>query len=87
MDFPSGGEWYFAWQVFLVLCAIGLVLVVLGLGGLLSLKCPKCRGRLRGEKKVVRPAEPGQPGLGVVTYTCARCGFVDTREFVIRWQR
>ena len=84
MTSPSGGEWYFAWQVFLGLSALGALLIILGLTGLLSLKCPRCRGRLRGEKRVIEPAAPGRPGRGVITYTCARCGFVDTREFAVR---
>ena len=87
MTYPSGGEWYFAWQVFLGLSAVGAVLIVLGLTGLLSLKCPKCRGKLRGEKTIKDPAAPGRPGRGVVTYTCARCGFVDTKEFTVRVRR
>ena len=83
MVLPSGGEWFFAWQVFLVLSAIGLAMVLLGLTGLLSLKCPRCRAKLRGEKKLTVPPGPGRPGQGVITYTCARCGFVDTKAYTV----
>ncbi|HHY95754.1 MAG TPA: hypothetical protein GX513_12225, partial [Firmicutes bacterium] len=64
---------------FLVFLLVGAV-VVAGVMKARGPRCPSCHSRLTVREKVLVPAAIGAAGLGLVIYTCRKCGYHHEKE-------
>jgi uncharacterized protein len=65
----------------LVLGLLGVVVIVIGLSGFLTRRCPKCRGRMWRFDRVIEKATAHEPGRAKRVYKCRQCGYEIEREY------
>lgn len=69
--------------VLLVLGVIGIIVIIAGLGGFITRRCPKCGGRMFRVDRVAVHATAHEAGRGQRVYRCRKCGYEVERDFVI----
>ncbi|MHB0886038.1 MAG: TPM domain-containing protein [Bacillota bacterium] len=69
--------------ILLVLGVLGAIIIVVGLAGAITRRCPKCGGRMWRFDRVALRATEDTAGRGQRVYQCRKCGYEMEKDFVI----
>jgi len=68
----------------LVLGVAGVIVIIAGLAGFITRRCPRCGGRMRRLDRAIVDPRDRQSGRGRWVYRCQRCGHEAGRDFAGR---